>query len=747
MIKYFAISRLKENADEIINLICKRYADGCSKEDRGKFFFSLEVPPEDISISFNILAEAIEKEIENDHFVYDRFIGILDFTGRPLKGNPPSARSKSEKAKIDKLENDKKTHAEEIESFRTVQGRLILAFPEILWIPLYENDDVKQIAIQDGFQKLEEAVKLCKGDFSPLFDGDGLRGLLMERAHRGTDAPPPYLYTRTDVGFAIDEEANFSFINAYTAYRFGYRAFPISSKAGMGQLLGNEDKKQIPHASSRAADPNIHIVTFEDICLEFPDANKGEIARDLDFGDKRIASYQMLDHADLNVVTTAAGEDEKVANDKTQTLEKYFRRQNRRQVSRKREWIEFKERWYRRVFNHTGGFWWGYWFANIVEAAFGASVIITAFFWDPRATLFAVFGVFLLHGVLRQPILRLAKSNLLKRSAWAKWMRKREQWAFMPKCYEGHCPIELGNGRRYWEVERKPLAGIFGLRNKCQLPNGRNYSLLFRSEDIKAEYKAAIRGKKPPSSVTDTADGHAAPGVALEISTFLIRRAERMKDSIIDAEGAIHAAVLANTALELLKYKTPSVAIDALKWKHYYEVLAECSFIGVRAHLDMNDRFIDIHNAMGRICRAEDGSVRESVFLSGMAELIDNLAKLLSSEGKAEEANFFATKARRYHRKLMPTFFRALFAYPEWVLRSWMHFTASLVTFMIVFLIYLYQQTPDFWEALRNMYIVMVTGQQPSIGCEVLVIALAKQIGALHIGMIATAFFLRLNRK
>ncbi len=726
MIKYFAISSLKENANEIINLICDRYARGCSKEDRKKFFFSLGIPPSSEcseSVAFHILSEAIEKEIESDHFVYDRFIGILDCS------------------------KEARTCADDIPPFTSIHGRIILAFPEILWIPLYKDDLSEKNVSSAGLKKIDDAVSLCKGDFSPLFDWDGLRSLLMERAHRGAEAPAPYLYTRTDIGFAIDEEANFSFINAYTAYRFGYRAFPISSKAGMGQLLGNEDKNQIPHASSRAADPNIHIVTFEDVCLEFPDADKGNIERKLDFGDKRLDAYKMLNQADLNVVTTAAGEDEKVANDKTQTLEKYFRHQNRRQVSRKREWIEFKERWYRRFFNRTGGFWWGYWLANAVEAAFGAGVIIAAFFWDPRATLFAAFGIFLLHGVCRRQILRLTKNKLFRRAAWAKWVRKREQWAFMPKCYEGHCPIELGNGRKYWEVERKPLAGIFGLRNKCQLPNGRNYSLLFRSEDIKAEYKAAIRGKKPPSTVSDTADGHAAPGVALEIATFLIRRAERMKGQIIDAEGAIHAAVLANTALELLKYKTPSVAIDALKWKHYYEVMAECSFVGVRANLDMNDRFIDIHNAMGRICRAEDGSVRESVFLSGMAELIDNLAKLLSSEGKAEEANFFATKARRYHRKLMPTFFRALFAYPEWVLRSWLHFTASLATFMIMFACYLYQQTPDFWEALRNMYIVMVTGQQPSIGGEVLVIALAKQIGALHIGILATAFFLRLNRK
>ena len=173
----------------------------------------------------------------------------------------------------------------------------------------------------------------------------------------------------------------------------------------------------------------------------------------------------------------------------------------------------------------------------------------------------------------------------------------------------------------------------------------------------------------------------------MEIAVRLLRRVEQLKEEgkIIDVEGAVHCAVLATVAGELLDAKTPTISIEALTWRQYFEIRAECEFIGVQAHPDMADRYIDIHNAMRRICRTSDGTVRENVYNSGMAELMDKLSELLSENGKREEALFFEKKARMFHRLLMNPMARNLLFYPEWLLQSAWHVVIGLIILVMAF--------------------------------------------------------------
>lgn len=144
-----------------------------------------------------------------------------------------------------------------------VVAMLILAFPEIHWVIVspYAPDDAllrrfhfPQTA--SFFDDLEAILRLHDDGFSPIFDPAGLRNESRRRLALRTDAS--YVPLRLHCAVAIDEEENYSYFNAYTAYRFGYRAHVVTSYGMLGELLGKNGAPQID-------------LSFEDIYLNFPD--------------------------------------------------------------------------------------------------------------------------------------------------------------------------------------------------------------------------------------------------------------------------------------------------------------------------------------------------------------------------------------------------------------------------------------------------------------------------------------------
>lgn len=612
---------------------------------------------------FRKAEEVIANFLHGKDIIHDRFVGILQVDAS-CAGNIP---------------------------FGSPQGELILAFPEIQWVPVY-GQWRDESADNAGCMTWKRAVKLCRNGYSPLFDGDGLRSCLMLRVREhGTS------YARADVALAVDEEANFAQMNAYTAYRFGYRAYSISSRGLADELLRISPsdlpkvatlmEKDIGHLKEfRSRLSTSATIVFEDVQLQFSDDTDGNVQP---FGNRRDEKYCLLREADLRVVATASRREEKIADeggpDKA-TVGDHFRKK-RKQVGR-RLWRE-RERLLRWWFNASGA-WVGHWLVNTMDAVLMTGVLLGVFFVKVSLLLPVLFGLFLLRGMLQYGFRVASVRGKWLPEGVRRYCVRRWQWRFLPKRYRNHCPENrvCGKKGKFWTVTHKPLAGIFGLRNECCLPNGRGFQGLYDSETVRHQYQCAIRGAFARCDEENIS--HAAPGMALEIAVRLLRRAERLvvEDKIIDAEGAIHGAVLATVAGELLDAKTPAVSIEALTWKQYFEIRAECEFVGVRAHTDMVDRYIDIHNAMGRICRSSNGLVREDVFTSGMAELMDKLSDLLSEKGKREEAQYFAKKARMFHRRLMNPVVRNLLAYPEWLLRSAWHVVASFAMIALVFFVY-----------------------------------------------------------
>ena len=642
MLKVFAISSSKVIAEAVKVAVGMRYPD---LKDQVQTFLIRQEAKNNLD-RFRECAEKIEREIQDGDLVHDRFIGVIDF--------PRAAGAK------------------DIHSLSSVQGMLILAFPEIQWVPLFK--DAKLFDESEIFKKFDEkkakdgekkgelpkkgkrdqpcemnfdlALELCKGNYTPLFDGDGLRGWLMKRVHGGDEEDKGWFFTRRDIALVVDEEPHFVYMNSYTAYRFGYRVYPIPSGACADKLLrepGNlPSVRGLPIKKKEGVEYKPTVIAFEDVCLQFPDrtaAYENEAA----FGCCRDENFKVLRDCDLRVISTASQEGEKFvkdAEDRKLLPEKYFKERvssdgrpyrlcdKQRKTIRQDSaawWAHQKRRW----FNNCGD-WFGYWFFTTLDFGAVAAFLIGVFFWNPAWMLPAIVAVFILRGVLGLKILHKIREVIGKIPFLEKMRICREQWPFMPLMFVNHDTQKDVHDHKVvrWCVARKPLAGIFGLRNYCGLPNGRGFKGIDSSEDIRKLYRTARTKYQFSYEEVVTESGHAAPGAAQEVATFLLRRCERMKDSIIDADGAIHAAVLATVATELLNYKTPALSIEALHWKHYYEVRAECEFVGVRNREDMEDRYIDIHNSLRRICASGSGkhaassaapSCRQGVFcVSGM---------------------------------------------------------------------------------------------------------------------------------
>lgn len=567
-------------------------------------------------------------------------------------------------------------------SLQSVQGLLILAFPEVLWVPVFKNGE------NEARKWLHTALEMVAGGFNPLFDGTGVRGELIRKRNPNSTYP----YHRKDVAVTIDEERHYAELTAYTAFRFGYRTYPVSTARLARQVLGVESKSELPSLAGADVSSDSSVIVFEDGDIQFPDCNQ-ENNSTHNFGCKRNERWPLLTKANLRVLTTASGEDEIIAEGKT--AKAWFRDANVKDLCRgKTDEVRIVlEKVRRRAFNLFAGGMGEVWVWNAIKSSAIAGLLIWILICRPILLVPALFLVFVAFGLFRNAIVGGMSFLFGHHGRIRRFYKIRSQWRFYPKLYANHCPRReiQREGGRYWCFVRKPLGGIFGLRNQCGLPNGREFGGQLNAETVKKSYKNALKGHAPTETGADVeVSGHSAYGMTLDIATGLIGRVRAMKnkDDEMGIEEGIHAAVLATCAYELLSHKTPALSIEALALRHYFEVLVECQFHGVRASLDMEDRLIDIHNSMSQICRAADGTVREDMFANGMATICDNLADLLRSRGRFSEAAFMTRRARYMHRLLLPSFWRSFFAYPEWVLRAPWHFAISFAAVVVAFCMY-----------------------------------------------------------
>lgn len=157
----------------------------------------------------------------------------------------------------------------------------------------------------------------------------------------------------------------------------------------------------------------------------------------------------------------------------------------------------------------------------------------------------------------------------------------------------------------------------------------------------------------PPTKILDNLySGHGAPGKLALVAGKLIERARRVTANANSPSGFILSAVLANDAFELLGGKTPTMSMEALKIKHVAEVRAECAFVGAGFHFDLNDRFAEIYEFVHSTCRWYHPSVRKYAELDARATIFNELVKVYSEAGQAEERDACLAEFRWNNRRL-----------------------------------------------------------------------------------------------
>lgn len=199
--------------------------------------------------------------------------------------------------------------------YESLLAMLILAFPEIRWlfgtIRGYSDEGNEDSKSHNGqlneFRKAHGLQYLFQPWQAPLFDGSGLRDWVRRRAveHNATKDDACYIPRREQLTIALDEEIDYAYLHAYTAYRFGFRALAISEKRAADAVLG-------PNAVSPWGIPK---VVFEDLFLNFPDGGGG--LSDLFERDK---AFPVLEKTRHRILVTSgqrvAGDAEKTAGNK-----------------------------------------------------------------------------------------------------------------------------------------------------------------------------------------------------------------------------------------------------------------------------------------------------------------------------------------------------------------------------------------------------------------------------------------------
>lgn len=159
-----------------------------------------------------------------------------------------------------------------------VAAMLVLSFPEVHWCfytlheppPSFmfaEAHVMKEIDVRAGLRRL---LWFRDRGFIALFDPFGLRGNIRARIRRheeNQELVAPYVPVRPEVAAVVEEEEDYAYLNAYTAYRFGFRVHVLTSFGMMERVLD-----EIPVASPPGAECESHLsLVFEDLYLNFAD--------------------------------------------------------------------------------------------------------------------------------------------------------------------------------------------------------------------------------------------------------------------------------------------------------------------------------------------------------------------------------------------------------------------------------------------------------------------------------------------
>ncbi len=154
----------------------------------------------------------------------------------------------------------------------------------------------------------------------------------------------------------------------------------------------------------------------------------------------------------------------------------------------------------------------------------------------------------------------------------------------------------------------------------------------------------------PPRERKEARDefrGHSAPGRLLAVADVLVARSRALLNSAPTVQDAIHAAVLALDAKELLGGRTPTLALEAIALQQEAEVVAESLFLGVQHNLDVRRRLQDIQEEVDHVAQWVHPRYKNRSVLNARLSIVEQLAQRYRELNQIEEEMACLAEARK----------------------------------------------------------------------------------------------------
>jgi len=250
-----------------------------------------------------------------------------------------------------------------------------------------------------------------------------------------------------------------------------------------------------------------------------------------------------------------------------------------------------------------------------------------------------------------------------------------------------------------YKILYKPFAGIFDLWEKSGLKRW-----LKKSKGLAKGFEWPPKSHGP----LDSGGSHSAPGRLLAIAETLIERSRNRLETADTVPKAIHGAMLALEARELLGNRTPTTSLEALSLKQQFEVKAECQFYGVEYNFDVKARIKDIEQEVSSISQWFNKRERTRSALNAEIGILNKLASIYRQNGQFDEENQIMDEMRRLYSKLWSSrkpvrwVLYPFRRYLEILISSLFRFSAAILFWILLFgtIFYLIlSHSPEFVDA------------------------------------------------
>lgn len=184
---------------------------------------------------------------------------------------------------------------------------------------------------------------------------------------------------------------------------------------------------------------------------------------------------------------------------------------------------------------------------------------------------------------------------------------------------------------------------------------------------------------------------HSAPGVFLMIAKRLLERSGRLLEQCYTPERAVHAAVLASEAKEILGGLTPTTYLEAICLQHEAEVCLESLFMGVEYNIALRQRFKDIEQDVHKASLWFNKDTRKRSAINAQLTIVERLAARFAAFRQIEEEMNCLSQARWLRFKFWMAekrwrlCFWPLFWYISTALKSILNFAVLILALLAAF--------------------------------------------------------------